>query len=171
MLALVESVYTVTEVARLLRQIEGASALSARAIRYYDRCGMVSPSGGRLKKSKTSRAARLYTTIDIALLRLVCRLRRKGVHERAAWGLLVYRGDELRRLLAQGHGDLIVETPAALAIGSEDRSTPKPIRIDVTSLLSGLAERLTAYRRRNPEVWTGLAWIPAMEAMARRVSA
>lgn len=164
-----EAVLTVVEVARILRALEGRFALTPRGIRYYARTGMMVPSG-RMAKGKRSRETRLYTVVDVALLRLVCRLHRQRVHERALWGLLVYRGDELRALLAEGSGELVVDTPAALAIGSEDRTTPKPIRVDVASLVSGLTERLQAYRRRNPKVWTGLSWIDAAEA-AQQVQA
>jgi hypothetical protein len=160
----VRSVYTVSEVAHVLRALEGRFALTPRGIRYFARTGMVVATGGRLKRSKTARTTRLYTVVDVALLRLVCRLHRQRVHERALWGLLVYRGAELRQLLERGEGTLTIETPAALAIGSEDPTTPKPIRIDARALLAGLTERLIAYRHRNPDVWTGLAWIPATVA-------
>src|SRR4051812_28236072 len=98
-LVAVEMVLTVSEVARVLRAFEGRFALTPRGIRYYARSGMVVPSG-RLRASKTARATRLYSFEDIALLRLVCRLHRQHVHERALWGLLVYRGEELRRMIA-----------------------------------------------------------------------
>jgi DNA-binding transcriptional MerR regulator len=158
-----EPILTVTEVARVLRALEGRFALTPRGIRYYARTGMVEPSG-RMLKGKTSRTTRLYDVVDVALLRLVCRLRRQQVHERAVWGLLVYRGDELRQLLASGSGELVVDVPAALAMTSEDRALPKPIRIHIASLVSGLAERLAAYRQRHPEIWTGLAWVDAAQA-------
>jgi hypothetical protein len=163
-LVLVETVLTVAEVTKVLRVLEGRFALTARGIRYYGRSAMVVPSG-RLRASKRARATRLYTVADVALLRLVCRLRRQRVHERAVWGLLVYRGEELRRLIAAGVGVLTVDTPAALAITSEDPTKPKPIRIDVETLVRGLEARLAAYRQRHPRVWTGLAWVPAHEAV------
>jgi hypothetical protein len=156
-------VLTVSEVARVLRALEGRFALTPRGIRYYARSEMAVPSG-RLRASKRARATRLYTFEDIALLRLVCRLHRQHVHERAVWGLLVYRGQDLRRLITAGTGVLAVDTPAALEITSEDATAPKPIRIDVATLVQGLGERLAAYRQRHPKVWTGLAWVPAHEA-------
>jgi hypothetical protein len=162
----VDSVFTVADVARVLRSVEGRYALSARGIRYYARTGMVAPTG-RLKPGKAARATRLYTVVDVALLRLVCRLHRLRAHERAIWGLLIYREAELRRVLAAGTGTIAVETPAALAITSEDVAVPKPIRIEVASLMSGLPERLAAYRRRRPKLWTGLAWVDAAEAAAQ----
>lgn len=159
----VEIVFTVSEVARVLCALEGRFALTPRGIRYYARTGMVSPSG-RMRAGRTARATGLYTLVDVALLRLVCQLHRRRVHERALWGLLVYRGDELRSLLARGRGELVVSTPAALAIGSEDPTVPRPIRIDVAPLVHGLFERLSAYRLRRPKLWTGLAWIDAAQA-------
>ena len=161
-----ELVLTVSEVARVLRTLEGRFALTPRGIRYYARTGMVAPSG-RMFIGRRARATRLYRLEDVALLRLVCRLHRQRVHERALWGLLVYRGDDLRTLLASGSGELVVNTPAALGIGSEDRTTPAPIRINIASLVSGLAERLAAYRQRHPKVWTGLAWMDAAQATER----
>jgi hypothetical protein len=156
-------VFTVNEVARLLRSLEGRYGLTARGIRYYARAGMVVPTG-RMRAGKRARATRLYTVNDVALLRLVCRLRRQRAHERAIWGLLVYRGEELRTLLAQGSGVVTVDTPAALAITTEDPRTRKPIRIEASSLVGGLAERLARYRERNPTLWTGLAWVDAGKA-------
>jgi len=160
----VETVLTVGEVAQVLRAVEGRFALTARGIRYYARSGMVVPSG-RLRAGKRARATRLYTTEDVALLRLVCRLHRQRVHERAVWGLLVYRGQELRQLIRAEGGLLAVDTPAALAITSEDPTTPNPIYLDIATVVRGLEDRLVAYRQRNPRVWTGLAWVPAHEAV------
>jgi hypothetical protein len=160
-------VLTVAEVARVLRTLEGRFALTPRGIRYYARTGMVEPSG-RMARGKTARATRLYGLVDVALLRLVCRLHRQRVHERALWGLLVYRGEEVRAMLTAGSGDFVVDMPAALGIGSEDRTAPKPIRINSGSLLSGLPERLAAYRRRHPKLWTGLAWMEAAKAVEHR---
>lgn len=158
-----ETVFTVADVARVLRSVEGRYALTPRAIRYYARAGMVVPTG-RLRPGKTSRATRLYTLVDVALLRLVCRLHRQHSHERAIWGLLVYRESALRQMLERGTGTIIVDTPAALAITSEDAAAPPPIRIAVASLAGGLAARLEAYRQRHPKLWTGLAWIDAAQA-------
>jgi hypothetical protein len=159
-----ELVLTVSEVARVLRTLEGRFALTPRGIRYYARTGMVEPSG-RMTRGKTARTTRLYGLADVALLRLVCQLRRQRAHERAVWGLLVYRGEELRALIAQGSGEFVVAIPAALGIGSEDLASPKAIRIHIASLVRGLAERMTAYRQRNPEVWTGLQWMDAAQAL------
>jgi hypothetical protein len=168
-LVAVETVFTVSEVARLLRVLEGRFALTARGVRYFARTGMVVPSG-RMRASSEARATRLYTAVDVALLRLVCRLRRQHVHERALWGLLVYRGDELRRMLADGRGEIVVTDRAELGIGSEDAVSPKPIHVDVSSLTHGLSERLEAFRQRRPNIWTGLAWMSANEA-AEQISA
>lgn len=164
-----ETVFTVSDVARVLRQLEGRYALTPRGIRYYARSGMVVPSG-RMRAGKAARATRLYTIVDVALLRLVCRLHRQRVHERAIWGLLVYREAELRQMLERGTGFIVVDTPAALAITSEDSTTPKPVRLDVESLTAGLAHRLDAYRVRHPKVWTGLAWIDAAQAAQQVVT-
>jgi DNA-binding transcriptional MerR regulator len=161
----VETVLTVSEVAKVLRRLEGRFGLSARSIRYYARTGMVTPTGV-MRESERARATRLYTTIDVALLRVVCRLQRQRVHERAIWGALVYRGDELRHLLTTQQGEFVVDIPAALAITSEDRTLPKPIHLEVTSVMSGLAERLAAFRRAEPKVWTGLARMDAADAWA-----
>lgn len=162
-LTVVKEIFTVAEVAEVLLSLEKTFALTPRGIRYYDRTGMVSPTGGRVKVTTRARATRLYTVADIALLRLVCRLHRRGIHERALWGLLVYRQHELRRLIACGHGELVIDTPAALAFVSTDKRTPAPIRIDVAKLLGRLTGRLAAHRRRRPWIWTGLARVPVAE--------
>jgi DNA-binding transcriptional MerR regulator len=162
-LFVVETVFTVSEVARVLRQLEGRFALTPRGVRYYARTGMVVPSG-RMTARKNARTTRLYSVVDVALLRLICQLQRQHVHERAVWGLLVYRGDELRQLIANGAGTCVVDDRAALAVGTEDRQPPRRLRIDIAFLLRGLGDRLTSYRRVHPKVWTGLAWIEASAA-------
>lgn len=162
-LVAVETIFTVSEVARVLRQLEGRFAITPRGIRYYARTGMVVPSG-RMTARKNARATRLYTLVDVALLRLVCQLQRQRIHERALWGFLVYRGEELRQLIAQGVGTFTVDDRAALAVGTEEGPVLRRLRIDVGSLVRGLAERLASYRRAHPNVWTGLAWVPAATA-------
>ena len=153
-------VLTVTEAARILRALEGRFALTPRGIRYYARTGMVQPE----HRTKGGRSARLYSVVDLGLLRLVCRLHRQRVHERAMWGLLVYRGAELRSMLRAGRGVLAVTDTAALAAGNEGESVPKPIVVDAAAIMAGLSERIAAYRTREPEIWTGAAWVPAAEA-------
>jgi hypothetical protein len=165
----VGSILTVSEVASLLRALEGRFALTPRGIRYYARTGMVVPSRF-MRRTNRARTTRLYDVIDVALLRLVCRLHRQRVHERAIWGLLVYRGDEVRLMLEAGTGEIIVTDRAALGIGSEDSTGPKPIRTDIRWLMNGLAERLAAYRRREPEIWTGLAWISADDVVKEMIT-
>jgi hypothetical protein len=155
----VKSVFTVREVAQLLRRLDGRAAATERAVRYYARTGMVRPSGGRLEGD---RGARLYTLEDIALVRLIGELRKKA-HERAVWGLLVYRGAEVRQQLGSGRGAVILDDPAAMSVGDERAPTASPIRIPVALVLGGL--RLAAERLRNqrPKLWTGSAWVKPTE--------
>lgn len=161
---LVETVFTVSEVARVLRALEGRFALTPRGIRYYARTGMVEPS----ERTATGRNARLYRVVDIALLRLVCRLKRLHVHERAIWGLLIYRSDELRARLEEAHGELVLDDPVTLAVGVENQQR-QPIRIPLTDFVGAVERRAHAYRTRNPDVWTGTAWIPAAVAATETV--
>ena len=93
-------------------------------------------------------------------MRLAVRLRREDVHERAVWGLLVYRNDELRALLEAGVGVLTIDDPRALSIGTE-QPTAHRLSIPVASLLHSLAPRIRAYRTAHPNVWTGSAWVSA----------
>src|SRR5438034_871093 len=108
-------VFTVTEVARMLRALEGRFALTPRGIRYYARTGMVEPS----ERTATGRNARLYIVTDVAVLRLVCQLKRRHIHERAIWGVLVYRGAEVRALIQRGQGELVFDDPVTLSVGQE----------------------------------------------------
>jgi DNA-binding transcriptional MerR regulator len=153
-----ESVLTVAEVARVLRAVDGPRAMPARAVRYYARTGMVEPTG----RVSGARGSRLYTLTDVALLRLAMRLRREGVHERAVWGLLIYRSDELRSLISSGVGTLTVADPRVLSIGTEQASAHH-ISIAVASLIEGLDARVRAYRTAHPNIWTGAAWVPASQ--------
>jgi len=153
-----ETVLTVAEVARVLRAVDGRHAITARTIRYYARTCMVEPTG----RAAGARGSRLYTLTDVALLRLAVRLRREGAHERAVWGLLIYRGDELRTLIASGSGTLTVADPRVLSIGAE-RLTARPVSISVASLIDGLDRRVHAYRTAHPNIWTGAAWAPASQ--------
>lgn len=148
-------------VAQLWRALEGRCALTPRGIRYYARTGMVEPTD----RTATGRNARLYRVTDIVLLRLVCRLKRLHVHERAIWGLLIYRGDEIRARLEEAAGELVLDDPITLTVVQES-ATRRPIRIPLTDFVGAVERRAYAYRQRNPEVWTGAAWIPATDAAA-----
>jgi len=153
-----ETVLTVAEVARVLRAIDGRHAMTARTIRYYARTGMVEPTG----RAAGARGSRLYTLTDVALLRLAVRLRREGVHERAVWGLLIYRGNELRALIASRGGTLTMADRRVLSIGTEQPAA-RPVSISVASLLDGLDRRVHAHRTAHPNIWTGAAWVPASQ--------
>ena len=63
-----------------------------------------------LPKHEKARATRRYILADVGVLRLVVPRHRQGVHERALWGVLVYRGEGLRARLEQGCGELVVDT-------------------------------------------------------------
>jgi DNA-binding transcriptional MerR regulator len=158
-------VLTVAEVARLLRSLEGRFGLTPRGVRYYARTGMVEPSA----RTAEGRHARLYTVEDVVLLRLVCRLKRLRVHERAIWGFLVYRGDELRQKIRAGIGVLVFDDPVTLSVAQESRK-PRTITIALPDFIASVETRIAGYRQRNPEIWTGTAWIPAGE-LTRQVSA
>jgi hypothetical protein len=69
----------------------------------------------------------------------------------------------VRATIARGHGELVLDDPVTLSVGRESGAV-RPVRIDIAKLTTGLKERASAYRRRNPELWTGTAWIPASEA-------
>ena len=151
----VDSAFTVADVVRVLRALEGrAGGLTADAVRYYARTGMVPPSA----RLAGLRGARVYTQTDLALLRLVCRLRRQGLHERALWGLLVYRGDEVRAQLSEGTGEIRVDDAAQLAVGPRGASASSPVYVSVAALLHGLAEACGRYRVARPALWTGSQW-------------
>ena len=79
---------------------------------------MVPPSA----RLAVPQGARVYGHADLALLRLVCRLRRQHVHERAVWGLLVYRGEDVQARLSAGTGEIRVDDAAQLAVGPQERS-------------------------------------------------
>jgi DNA-binding transcriptional MerR regulator len=160
----VNPVLTVAEVARLLRCLEGRFGLTPRGIRYYARTGMVEPSA----RTVEGRHARLYAIEDLVLLRLVCKLKRLRVHERAIWGFLVYRGEELRQRIREGRGTLVFDDPVTLSVGQES-AKPCAITIALSGFIEAIQTRVAAYRQRNPEVWTGTAWIPAAD-LTRQVS-
>jgi hypothetical protein len=151
-------IFTVADVVRLLERVQGRSVWTARAVRYYARTGMVQPS----HRIAGDRGARLYTLTDIALLRLAWLLRERWqLHERAVWGLLVYRGAELRALFASGRGTIVVDDWTAVSPGAELARMTVPIRIPVSFVLEGLASAAIAYRRRHQQLWTGAAWVSA----------
>jgi len=155
----VNPVLTVAEVAKLLRMLEGRFGLTPRGIRYYARTGMVEPSA----RTAEGRHARLYTLEDVVLLRLVCRLKRLRVHERAIWGFLVYRGEELRQKIRDDRaGVLVFDDPVTLSVAQES-AKPRAITIALPDFVAAIETRIASYRQRNPELWTGTAWIPAHE--------
>src|SRR5262252_951817 len=116
----VNPVLKVAEVAGLLSILEGRFGLTPRGIRYYARTGMMEPSA----RTAEGRRARLYTIEDVVLLRLVCRLKRLRVHERAIWGFLVYRGEELRQKIRTGTGVLVFDDPVTLSVAQESAKPP-----------------------------------------------
>jgi DNA-binding transcriptional MerR regulator len=161
-----DRVFTVAEVARLLKAIDGRNALTRRAIRYYDRSGMVQPSG----RLPGRRGARLYTLIDIGLLRIAWLLRaRFQVSDRGAWAILVLQGDTLRQHLATGEGGVTVDDPTPLrSRGAEDQRADRPICVSAPIRLStalalppALVRHAMTLRREQPELWTGSAWVEA----------
>src|SRR5215471_7657544 len=154
----VNPVLTVAEVARLLRALEGRFGLTPRGIRYYARTGMAEPSA----RTADGRHARLYTVEDVVLLRLVCRLKRLRVHERAIWGFLVYRGEELRQKIRDRASVLVFDDPVTLSVAQES-AKPRAITIALPDFVAAIETRIASYRQRNPELWTGTAWIPASE--------
>src|SRR5690349_2199928 len=107
----VRHVFTVIETAAILQRVEGRQrALSARGVRYFDRAGMLQPSA----RMPGERGARLYTITDIAMLRLALLLRHRWkLSERAIWGVLVYRGDEVRAQVESGRGTIEINDLAA----------------------------------------------------------
>lgn len=56
-----ETVLTVAEVACVLRAVDRRRTMTARAIRYYARTGMVEPTG----RVAGERGSRLYTLTDV----------------------------------------------------------------------------------------------------------
>lgn len=104
----------------------------------------------------------MYTVADIALLRFVTRARRAPwcLPERAVWGVLVYRGDELRALMTSGTGVVVVDDPPASRIGLRARGHASR-SMPVADLVAGLDQAAARYRRRRQHLWTGAAWILA----------
>src|SRR5258708_4937976 len=103
-------VFTVCEVAALLRAVDGREAFTARAIRYYARAGVLAPSG----RAKGPQGARLYTLVDVGLLRLLWLLQHKWqLSARVTWALYVYRLGELRSRLEAGDGAIEISESAA----------------------------------------------------------
>jgi hypothetical protein len=177
-------VFTVSEGVQLLRDVEGrkgkqSDVLTARAVRYYARTGMVQPSAGRLDGA---RGARLYTLTDVATLRLIWLLRSgkwsqrvgedslRPLHERAVWGLLIYRGAEVRRILTAKLGVIAIEHLAELSPGQEQPHDRQPVRLPAAFVVEGLAAAAHRHRRNAPALWTGMVWMDATEA-AQQVTA
>jgi len=87
-LCIADGIFTISEVARLLRAVDGRGAFTARAIRYYARAGVMEPTA----RVPGARGARLYALTGVALLRLLWRPRKWQLSERVTWALFVYRG-------------------------------------------------------------------------------
>ena len=157
-------VFTVAEVAMLLRDVDGRHAFTPRAIRYYARAGVLEPSG----RVAGDRGARLYTLEDVAMLRLLWMLQRKWhLSERVVWALFVYRHAEFRAQLASRAGVIEILESAAVSRGAEDARTIQwPVRVPVSFVFERLQTKASALRRRRPKVWTGLGWTSPIEAAA-----
>jgi hypothetical protein len=166
--------FTVSEVADILRKLDGVRALSASMIRYWDQPHAIQPS-------MCVGATRLYVPQDIALLRLVgvamsipdpitgkpCKVSRAAL--RAA---LAYCGPQIREQIrdrASAHAGGVVRfdggmvtfharPPQHLAVGL--------MLVGVDALWSGVVAVARAYRATHAELWAN-GWKSARQVRPR----
>lgn len=147
---------TIAEVVRLVRRLDGRRGLSvsARQLRYWDTALLL----GAGRATDGHNAARVFTAEDVALVRLVRRLQRDEVRDRAVWALLLQHGDALRSACASGASLVLWMEPNGRAhlVTARDAAT-KPIRecYPLVDVVRGVREAMSAPRRRAAMVWNG----------------
>jgi hypothetical protein len=129
-------------------------------IRYWDRPGGIQPA-------KVEGGSRLYTLVDLALLRLVGWLHPK-VSRFQLRATLAYSGGELRTSLPVRSNTVFVMTPttaATLTSWPRVSSTSSPLTaiVPLKDVWAGLPAAARNWRTNHPKVWAG-HWRPAHEA-------
>ena len=163
------NVLTISEVVEVVRRLDGRRGLSvsARQLRYWD----ATLSLGAKRAADGHNAARMFTLEDVAVVRLVRRLQRDGVRDRAIWALLVIAGEELRAALHRGTSRVLwVESNGRAHLLSAREAASKPPRecYPLADVVNGLPEALRQLRAGESEAWNGAAWVP-VQALAASV--
>lgn len=158
--------FTVNEVASILRRLDGQMALSPRVIRYWDREGGIQPS-------KVEGGARLYGLSDLALLRLIGRLQ-AAVGPFQIRAALAYGAADLRAAIESRRATILavrnvvacVTTPSTVA-----RDCPNAVHQErLDRLWDGLEDAAARWRTEHEKLWAGW-WMKPAEALRRAVRA
>lgn len=113
---------TTPELLAAVAQLEGAT-LPARTLASWAAKGLVLPSV-RWDRRRGRYSPRIYSLADVALVRLIVRLRSRGVSMPQVQAMLAYLGAELREVLKPG-------TRAALVVDGQRVYIQRPGAADV----------------------------------------
>ena len=140
---------------------EEDALLSERQIRYLALEGVVKPQ----HDADGLNGARLYSEIEVALLRVFMTLR----DETSPWVakvIFTYEGKRIREVLRKGTDTALVVAglqgrflPQRQANALPYTSTQIPLR----PLHTDVRRRMRKLRRDTPELWTGSRYVPAQE--------
>lgn len=158
---------TIREVVDLVGRLDNRKglAVTARQLRYWD--GTLALGAKRAADGQN--AARMFTLEDVAVVRLVRRLQRDGVRDRAIWALLVIEGEELRGALHRGTSRVLwVESNGRTHLLSGREAASQPLRecYPLADVVDGLPEALRQLRAGEAEAWNGAAWVPVQALTA-----
>src|SRR5262245_14421939 len=155
---------TIGETIEVLRRLDGLRGLdvSARQLRYWDRTFDL-----RAARATNGRnGARTFTKTDVAMIRLVRRLRRDDVSSRAIWALLLHRGSELRAACRPGISKVLwMEPDGRVHFLNAREAATKPARecYVLANVVRGIEETVRSLRAHDDAPWNGAKAVPVEE--------
>jgi DNA-binding transcriptional MerR regulator len=160
-------ILTIAEVVELVRRLDERRGLgvSARQLRYWD----TALSFGAGRATDTPNAARTFTPADVAVVRLVRRLQRDDVRDRAIWALLLHLGGQLRRAMRHGSTAVLwMEANGRAHLLTARAAADKPVRecYPLAEVVTGIREAIRSLRTGDYEIWNGARLVPARELVA-----
>lgn len=158
---------TIHEVVDLVSRLDGRGKLvvSPRQLRYWD--GALAFGAGRAAGGRN--AARTFTLVDVAVVRLVRRLQRDEVPARAIWALLLHLRDELRRAIrARSRAVLWMEPTGRAHLLAAREAASKPSRecYALAEVVAGIEDAVRTMRAGDYQVWNGAKAVSTRELVA-----
>jgi DNA-binding transcriptional MerR regulator len=141
---------TVAEVAAILTKLLGTAITTAQV-----RSVLVLDTRGRTMSPRRHGQTRLYSAVDVALVRLVLRLRAEGVSPTVARVVVAH----FRELLAQHwtHHDpmafAVIGMRGLLLYAKQSRPDGAVAWMDLRDVWRGVERAVQAVRQKAPEVW------------------
>jgi hypothetical protein len=138
--------------------------LTPARLRYLEAYGVPPVVGGSGIKGYAR--TRLYSVVNIAMLRLWARLSAQGGPALARFAL-AYVGEDVRAAIDTRRPVVLVVRGrrAELLTARQAAALDPVVSIPVLGLLDGVPEAIAAVRDVQPDIWAGLAWLTPREAL------